>query len=78
MAGMTPLPESFSAERHLARLATAYPAFRFSREPLGWKGVRWVAERKDRLAPGTCVIITADLMELHAALLSDKTASHPK
>lgn len=75
----TPPPDYFSVERHLARLATAYPAFTFTREVVNpWKGVRWVAERKDRLAPGTRVIITADLLELHAALLSDKAASHAK
>jgi hypothetical protein len=57
---------------HLRRLAAAYPAFRFSRELFGWKGVRWVAERKDRMASGVGVVITADLAELHAALERDK------
>ncbi len=74
--GIADLLDEMSITRHLRRLAAAYPAFAFSREVFGWKGTRWVAERKDRLAPGTRVVITADLMELHAALQRDKVASH--
>lgn len=65
--------------RHLRRLADAYPAFTFSHEVVNpWKGFRWVAERKDRQAPGTRVVITGDLMELHAALQTDKAQSHAR
>jgi len=35
-------PDGATVVRHLARLTAAYPAFRFSRELLGWKGGRWV------------------------------------
>jgi len=57
---------------HLARLTAAYPAFEFSRESFGWKGARWVAERRDHAASGLRVVITDDLMELHSALARDK------
>jgi hypothetical protein len=72
MAGTAAQPDAAAVERHLTRLARAYPAFRFSHEPLGWKGARWVAERRDRSAAGLRVVITGDLMELHAALARDK------
>jgi len=65
-------PDGATVVRHLARLTAAYPAFRFSRELLGWKGGRWVAERRDHAASGLRVVITADLMELHAALARDR------
>jgi len=64
--------------RHLARLTAAYPAFRFSRELFGWKGARWVAERRDHTASGLRVVITDDLMELHAALQRDKARRHAR
>lgn len=70
-------PDNETVNRHLRRLAAAYPAFLFSREVVNpWKGRRWVAERKDRKSSGTIVVITADLMELHATLQGDKAASH--
>ena len=65
-------PDGATITRHLRRLGTAYPAFKFSREPFGWKGSRWVAERRDRAARGLVVVITDDLLELHAALQRDK------
>jgi hypothetical protein len=65
-------PDAAAIGRHLGRLAVAYPAFRFSRESLGWKGQRWIAERKDRAVGGLRVFITDDLMELHTALARDK------
>ncbi len=58
--------------RHLARLTAAYPAFQFSRELLGWKGARWVAERRDHTASGLRVVITGDLMEMHGVLARDR------
>jgi hypothetical protein len=58
--------------RHLRRLATAYPAFRFSHESVGRKDARWVAARRERMAPGLCVAITDDLLELYAAPQRDK------
>ncbi len=65
-------PNGTAVERHLTRLTVAYPAFQFSREPFGRKGARWVAERRDRAASGLRVVITDDLMELHAVLARDK------
>ncbi len=66
-------PDPAAIDRHIRRLTCAYPAFRFSHEIVSpWKGPRWVAERKDRLAPGVRVVITADLTELHAALAAYK------
>ena len=71
--------DSEAVNRHIRRLATAYPAFTFGHEIVNpWKGPRWVAERRDRTAPGTVVVITSDLMELHAALQKDKAASHAR
>jgi hypothetical protein len=72
MPGTSAQPDGATAMRHLSRLAAAYPAFQFSREPFGWKGTRWVAERRDRATTGLRVVITDDLMELHAALARDK------
>jgi hypothetical protein len=69
-------PDGTGVMRHLDRLTAAYPAFAFSREPFARRGGRWVAERRDR-APGLRVVITGDLMELHAALQRDK-ASHAR
>jgi hypothetical protein len=64
-------------DRHLRRLAAAYPAFTFGHEIVNpWKGPRWVAERRDRNAPGTRVVITGDLMELHKALQPYKVVAH--
>lgn len=65
-------------DRHIRRLTAAYPGFLFSHELSGWKGARWVAERRDRLAPGLTVCITSDLMELHAELARDKAASRAR
>jgi hypothetical protein len=64
--------------RHLDRLNMAYPDFLFSREYFGRKGMRWVAQRRDRHAPGLRVAVTADLRELHAALLRDKERRHAR
>lgn len=73
MSPAAPLFDDETITRHLRRLADAYPAFTFSHEVVNpWKGARWVAERKDRKATGMRVVITADLMELHAALQRDK------
>jgi hypothetical protein len=72
MPGTTAQPDAAAAERHLVRLARLYPAFRFTREPFGWKGARWVAERLDRPVDGLHVVITDDLTELQAALAADK------
>jgi hypothetical protein len=69
-------PDDETVMRHLARLTTAYPAFRFSRELFGWKGTRWVAERRDRSASGLRVVITEDLMEMHATLRRDGDRCH--
>jgi hypothetical protein len=52
----------------LAMLRRDYLAFRFSREPFGWKGSRWVAERHDHTAAGLRVVVTDDLAELRKAL----------
>lgn len=77
MPDTTPEPDGASVDRHIRRLAAAYPAFAFSHEVVNpWRGKRWVAERKDPKAPGIRVVITADLMELHTALQSDTAASH--
>jgi hypothetical protein len=65
-------------DRHIRRLTAAYPEFLFSHELLGWKGARWVAERRDRRAPGLHTVITDDLMELHAALARDKASRHAR
>jgi len=65
-------PDGATIMRHLARLTAAYPAFAFGREPFGWRGGRWVAERRDPTASGLYVIITSDLMELHATLQRDQ------
>jgi hypothetical protein len=65
-------PDDETVARHLARLTTAYPAFNFSRELFGWKGCRWVAERRDRSVSGLRVVITDDLMEMHATLRRDR------
>lgn len=62
---------------HLRRLGTAYPAFEFSRESLGSKGARWVAEPNDRTTTGLRVMVTSDLMKLHAALQHDR-ADHAR
>jgi len=62
--------------RHLGRLSTAYPEFRFGHEAFGRKGARWVAERRDRKASGLRIAITDDLLELHAALQKDKQRRH--
>ncbi len=79
MPGTTPAPDSAAVIRHLRRLAVAYPAFDFGYELVNpRRGKRWVAERRDRLAPGTRVVITASLMELHAALQPYKAASHDR
>jgi hypothetical protein len=40
--------------------------------------MRWVAQRRDRHAPGLRVAVTADLRELHAALLRDKERRHAR
>lgn len=57
----------------LRRLTVAYPDFTFGHEIVSpWKGPRWVAERKDRNAPGLRVAITDDLMELYRELAKDK------
>lgn len=56
----------------LRDLARAYPAFSFSREAAGRRGGRWVAVRHDRTATGLSVVITGNVMELHAALRRDK------
>ena len=61
-----------SIARCLRRLTVAYPAFSFNYAVLGHKGRRWTAERADRTASGLRVVITAGLMELHAALQRDK------
>jgi hypothetical protein len=71
-------PDDAAIARHLRSLAAAYPEFLFSHDLSGWKGTRWVAERRDRLAPGLTVCITSDLMELHAALARDRAASHAR
>jgi hypothetical protein len=69
--------DSEAVNQHLRRLATAYPAFTFGYEAVSpSKGPRWVAERRDRKAPGTRVVITGDLLELHAALAPYKAACH--
>jgi hypothetical protein len=65
-------PDGAAVQRHLTRLNKAYPAFRFYRELFGSKGARWVAERRDPAERGLYVMITNDLMELHAAVLRDK------
>ena len=52
----------------LDRLAAAYPAFWFARQPGGRHGICWVAQRKAGLHPGLHTVITADLAELRAAL----------
>jgi len=73
--GASPRPRNLSPaeiDLHIRRLAAAYPAFHFSHELLGWKGTRWVAESRDRMAPGLTVVITSDLMELHATLARDR------
>ncbi len=56
----------------LDRLTVAYPAFRFRSQLIGRHGVRWVAERKNGLHPGLHTAITADLVELRAALASEE------
>lgn len=61
-----------SIARCLRQLTAAYPAFDFGYQALGHKGRRWTAERTDRAASGLRVVITSDLMELHAALQRDK------
>ena len=61
-------PDDETVMRHLARLTTAYPAFRFSRESVGRHGPCWVAERRNRMAYGVHTVITTDIGELHAAL----------
>jgi hypothetical protein len=68
------MAENAANDRRLKRLRIAYPAFTFSREVLGHRGVHWVAERRDRSAPGLIVAITDDVMKLHAALQRDKGA----
>ncbi len=60
----------------MLRLARAYPEFTFGHEIVNpHRGPRWVAERRDRQAPGTRVVITDDLMELHKALQPYKAVS---
>lgn len=54
--------------RHLHRLGAAYPAFNFSYAMVGGKGRRWTTERRDRASGGLIVVITGDLLEMHAAL----------
>lgn len=78
MPGTTAQPDGATVTPHLTRLTAAYPAFQFSREPFGWKGARWVAERRDRSASGLRVVITDDLMELHAALAPDRDRCHAR
>jgi hypothetical protein len=68
MIGTGPQLDGETAARHLSTLTAAYPAFRFSREPFGWKGSRWVAERHDHTAAGLRVVVTDDLAELRKAL----------
>jgi hypothetical protein len=63
--------EMVTTARELDRLASDYPAFRFSRENVGLHGSCWVAERLDRLSYGVRTVITADLGELHTALSHD-------
>lgn len=65
-------PDGAAVTRHLRRLHAAYPEFSFSYATHGLKGRRWTAERLDGAASGLRVVITADLMELHAALQRDK------
>ena len=70
-------PDEAAVTRHLGRLGVAYPGFTFSYAALGRKGRRWTAERQDRVACGLIVVITGDLLEMHAALQCDK-ASHAR
>jgi hypothetical protein len=65
-------PDEGTVTRHLRRLGSAYPGFCFSYATLGRKGRRWTAERQDRVAGGLIVVITGDLLELHAALQKDR------
>jgi hypothetical protein len=76
MPGTAAQIDGKTVARHLNRLTAAYPAFEFSRERLGWKGDRWVARRRDRTAPGLYLLITSDLMELHAELARDRDRRH--
>jgi hypothetical protein len=71
-------PDATVMGRHLRRLGAAYPGFTFSYVTLGRKGMRWVAERRDRAGGGLIVAITGDLLELHAALQRDKAASRAR
>jgi hypothetical protein len=61
--------DSWDRTGELARLAAAYPAFRF-RTQRGWDRtrLRWVAERIRGLDEGLHTAITTDLGELRAAL----------
>ncbi len=68
--------ENEAATRHLRRLAAAYPDFSFHYATLGRKGKRWWAERIDRTGDGLIVVITDDLLEMHAALRKDKENRH--
>jgi hypothetical protein len=53
-------------------LELMYPAFRFRRERLGHRGMRWIAQRRDGLEPGLHTVISANLQELCAALHEDQ------
>jgi hypothetical protein len=56
---------------HLEALRVAYPTFDFSAPILGLRGRRFVVERRNGLADGLHTLITADLIELEAALILD-------
>jgi hypothetical protein len=60
----------------LDRLASMYPAFRFTLEVIGRHGSCWVARRKSGMRPGPHTVITSDLAELHAALASPDRTGH--
>jgi|HubBroStandDraft_4_1064222.scaffolds.fasta_scaffold659021_1 hypothetical protein len=53
-------------------LESLYPAFRFRREKLGHRGMRWIAQRRNGFEPGLHTVIAADLPELCAALSEDQ------
>jgi hypothetical protein len=53
-------------------LELMYPAFRFRRERLGHRGMRWIAQRRNGLEPGLHTVIAANLPELCAALHEDQ------
>jgi len=79
--GAQPSLETIQAEspaRELDRLATAYPAFRFSLDFFGRRGTLWVARRINGLNSGVHTVITADLAELHAVLASQEGTGHAR